>query len=170
MTKSVWCGLSGQLCCWFGETQTYNAFDLTDEIFENLNSISSIFLEPHNFLFLQTPWPLVLLQEAASLRFSVKNIAGRFFYQENVHPQNYWNGFGLIIVSSPPQIRGRGFLFLKFGQKGGSWKKKMLRNRGVSWKEGVLSYFFISFSLEKHVFIIRPVLVESSVTVQRTHL
>ena len=31
-TQSVWCGLSGQLCCWFGQTQTYNPFDLEDEI------------------------------------------------------------------------------------------------------------------------------------------
>ena len=31
-TQSVCCGLSGQLCCWFRETQTYNAFDLVDEI------------------------------------------------------------------------------------------------------------------------------------------
>ena len=50
VTQSVWCGLSGQPCYWFGETSTYNAFDLTDEIFENLNSISNIFQEPHDFL------------------------------------------------------------------------------------------------------------------------
>ena len=33
----------------------HNAFDLIDEIFENLNSISNIFQEPHDS-FLQTQW------------------------------------------------------------------------------------------------------------------
>ena len=34
-----------QPCCWFGESK-HTAFDLIDEIFEKLNSISSTFHEP----------------------------------------------------------------------------------------------------------------------------
>ena len=72
VTQSVWCGLSGQPCYWFGETSTYNAFDLTDEIFENLNSISNIFQEPHDFLIF-TDLVSFFLQEVASLSFPVES-------------------------------------------------------------------------------------------------
>ena len=89
MSQSVWCGLGGQPCCWFGETQTYNVFD---EIFEYLNSISNIFKKPHDFLiFTDSVTICIFLQEAGSLSFPVKNIDRRFPDQGNVYPQNYWN-------------------------------------------------------------------------------
>ena len=48
-TQRIWCGLSNQPCCCFPEIKR-NAFNITDEIFENLNTVSNIFKESHNFL------------------------------------------------------------------------------------------------------------------------
>ena len=60
------------------ERRKHNAFDLIDEIFENLNSISNIFQELHDFFFLQTQRLFIFLQEAARLNCSVKNNDGCF--------------------------------------------------------------------------------------------
>ena len=61
--------------------------------------------------------------------------------------------------SHPLKIRGEaGFLFLKFGERGGS-SKKILRNRLVKREVGVplererVPNCFISFPSEKHVFV-----------------
>ena len=82
-----------------------------------------------------------------------KNI---FFCQHNFKKKGH---FKLSKHSFLPthKIRG-GFLVFEIWTKRGSWKK-MLRNRGVSWKAGVLlerggfPNCFVSFPSEKHLFI-----------------
>ena len=51
--RMLWSKRSAILLVW--RDLTSNGFDLIDEIFENLNSISNIFQDPHYFLiFLRT--------------------------------------------------------------------------------------------------------------------
>ena len=46
----VWSKRLAKMLVRRSERRKHNAFDLIDEIFENLNSIPNIFQEPHNFL------------------------------------------------------------------------------------------------------------------------
>ena len=52
VTQRIWCGLSNQPCCCFQEIK-HNAFNIIDEFFENLNTVSIIFKEPHNFFIFE---------------------------------------------------------------------------------------------------------------------
>ena len=71
----------------------------------------------------------------------------------------FWNSLPMEESPPPLKIRGEaGFLFLKFGERGGS-SKKILRNRLVKREVGVplererVPNCFISFPSEKHVFV-----------------
>ena len=77
---------------------------------------------------------------------------------EQQHAQTCMSACTHIHSFLPPKIRGGGFLFLKFEQRGRSWKncseiEGRLVERGVLLERGVFPNCFISFPSEKHVFI-----------------
>ena len=70
----------------------------------------------------------------------------------------FWNSLPMEESPPPLKIRGEaGFLFLKFGERGG-WSKKILRNRlvkrgvGGSLRKGEGSKLFYQFSFRKACF------------------
>ena len=108
---------------------------------------------------LRQTWSCHARSESASMAVSMmvdtakKNHIYSLVFYLKVQEINLW---GNHCFSPPPKIRGC-FLFLKFGQRGGSWKN--CSEKGVSWKgRGPLRKrgfpnCFISFPSEKRVFI-----------------
>ena len=85
--RVVWSKRPGMLLV--RKRRKHNVFDLIDKIFENLNSISNTFQEPHDFLIFTDSGLFLFLQEAFSRSLLEKNTGGYFPDQENIHTQNY---------------------------------------------------------------------------------
>ena len=96
-------------------------------------------------------------------RLDRKNKVNFKFYDFTAWSTNTCNTHIAHIIFSPTKVRGRGFLLLKFEQRGGSWKN-MPRNGGLSWRgvgslrKGGFPNCFIDFSSKNHVFITTGIL------------
>ena len=81
--RMMWSKWSATLLVW--RDVNINAFHLIDKIFENLNSISNIFQEHHNFLIFTDSFIIYISWRRSQPKFSVKNTEKRFLDQGNAH-------------------------------------------------------------------------------------